>query len=214
MRVLAVSVGLPKTVEWKGREVSTGIFKSPVEGKVRAEGINLAGDRQADLTVHGGPEKAVYCYPFEHYPAWEEFLGKPLPMAAMGENLTVEGLLEEDLCIGDRLRIGTAEFVVVQPRQPCFKFAIRHGRDDALRHFLTRNWSGYYLTIVKSGELEAGDAIEILSRDPHKVRVSDLFAIFRREPTTVEFLQRAVQVEALTDQWRDFLADSIEAALG
>ena len=137
MRVVSVNVGLPRTLPWKGREVTTGIFKTPVDGRVRIRRLNLDGDRQADLSVHGGAAKAVYAYPLEHYAWWREQLGEEIPLGAFGENLTVEGLpLEEEVAIGDRFRVGTAELVVTQPRLPCYKLGLRFGREQMVKRFL------------------------------------------------------------------------------
>jgi MOSC domain-containing protein YiiM len=166
MKVLSVNVGLPRTVEYNGEPIATGIYKDPVEGVVRVGELNLNGDRQADLTVHGGYYKAVYAYPSEHYPFWRsEYPDMELPFGMFGENLTTEGLTERDVIIGDRFRIGTAEFVVTQPRVPCFKLGIRFGRVDIIKRFLKSGLSGFYLAIEKTGALKKGDAIELISRD-------------------------------------------------
>jgi MOSC domain-containing protein YiiM len=163
MRVLSVNVGLPKDVEWHGRKVRTAIYKQPVEGRVAVGRLHLVGDAQADLTVHGGVYKAVYAYPSEHYPAWREELGRPdLPWGAFGENLTLEGLVETDVAVGDRLRIGTVELVVTQPRQPCHKLAIRFQRQDIGKLFWASGRTGFYLAVTQEGELGAGDAVEHL----------------------------------------------------
>jgi len=131
MKLLSVNVGLPREIEWKGKIVRTSIFKAPVLGRVRVAKLNLEGDQQSDLTVHGGVDKAAYAYPSEHYPFWREQLpGMKLPWGVFGENFTTEGLLEETFHIGDRLRIGSAEFMVTQPRMPCFKLGIRFNRSD------------------------------------------------------------------------------------
>jgi len=163
MRVLSVNVGVPREVTWHGRVVRTAIFKEPVSGRVAVRRLNLEGDAQADLTVHGGAAKAVYAYASEHYPAWREELGRPdLPWGAFGENLTLEGLVEEDVAIGDRLRIGTAELVVTQPRLPCFKLALRFERQDIGKLFMASGRSGFYLAVVREGALAAGDPVEHL----------------------------------------------------
>jgi MOSC domain-containing protein YiiM len=163
MRVLAVNVGLPRMVEYHGEPVSTGIYKDPVEGAVRVNELNLEGDRQADLSVHGGYYKAVYVYPSEHYPFWRsEFPDMELPYGMFGENLTTEGLIEDSIKVGDRLRIGTAEFLVTQPRLPCFKLGIRFGRADIIKRFHKSGRSGFYLSIEKTGELQKGDAVEFI----------------------------------------------------
>lgn len=165
MRILSVNVGLPRIVEYNGEPVATGIYKSPVSGKVAVGEFNLAGDAQADLSVHGGYYKAVYVYPSEHYEFWREELPEmELPFGVFGENLTSEGLLEQDVFVGDRLKIGTAEFIVTQPRQPCFKLGIRFGRTDIIKRFAKSGRSGFYLAIAKQGELAAGDSVEFVSR--------------------------------------------------
>lgn len=166
MRILSVNVGLPRLVEYNGEPVSTAIFKDRVEGPVKVGSVNLEGDRQADLSVHGGYYKAVYAYPSEHYPFWRaEYPDMELPYGMFGENLTTEGLTEADVNTGDRLRIGTAEFLVTQPRLPCFKLGIRFGRVDIIKRFFKSGLSGFYLAIDKTGELQKGDAIEIVSRN-------------------------------------------------
>src|SRR3982751_4220491 len=162
MKVLSVNVGLPRTVEWRSDPVQTGIYKTPVDGPVLVRRLNLDGDRQADLSVHGGPEKAVYLYPGEHYAWWREQLpGVSLPWGAFGENLTAKGLLETMVRVGDLLRIGTAEFVVTQPRMPCFKLNVRFQRPDMVKRFLQAARSGFYLAVLKEGRLAAGDPIEL-----------------------------------------------------
>jgi len=166
MKILSVNVGLPRLVEYNGEPVSTAIFKDPVEGVVKVDSLNLKGDRQADLSVHGGYYKAVYVYPAEHYPFWRsEYPDMELPYSMFGENLTTEGLTEADVRVGDRLRIGTAEFLVTQPRLPCYKLGIRFGRVDIIKRFFKSGLSGFYLSIEKTGELKKGDAIEVLSRN-------------------------------------------------
>src|SRR4051794_6720971 len=157
MHVVSVNVGLPRRVRWKGRDVTTGIFKEPVGGRTPLRPLNLDGDRQADLSVHGGATKAVYAYPVEHYPFWRDVLGHELTPGAFGENLTVEGVpLEDEVAIGDRFRIGTAELVVTQPRIPCFKLGLRFGREDIVKRFLASGRSGYYLAVAVEGDVGAG----------------------------------------------------------
>ena len=166
MKLVSINVGLPREVEWQGRTVRTSIWKEPVSGPVVVRRLNLDGDRQSDLTVHGGAYKAVYGYPAEHYPFWREQLGLPdLAPGAFGENFTTEGLLETRVRIGDRLRIGTAEFVVTQPRMPCFRLQIRFGRLDMVRRFLRSGRSGFYLAVTREGEVTAGDEIALAASD-------------------------------------------------
>ena len=175
MKILSVCVGLPRIVEYNEEPVATAIYKEPVEGKVRVGEFNLKGDRQADLRVHGGYSKAVYVYPSEHYEFWKNELPEmDLPFGIFGENLTSEGLTEEKVFIGDRFRIGTAEFIVTEPRQPCFKLGIRFGRGEIIRRFAKSGRSGFYLAIAKTGELEAGDEIELLEREQSEISISDV----------------------------------------
>jgi len=175
MKVLSVNVGLPRLVEYRGEPVATGIFKEPVVGRIRVNELNLEGDRQADLRVHGGYYKAVYVYPSEHYEFWKrEFPEMELPFGIFGENLTTTGLMEKDVFVGDRLGIGTAEFIVTQPRQPCFKLGIRFGRVDIIKRFAKSGRSGFYLSIEKTGELEAGNTVEILDRGQSEVSIADV----------------------------------------
>jgi len=165
MKVISVNVGLPRDVDWHGKRVRTSIWKEPVSGPVRVGPFNLDGDEQSDLSVHGGARKSVYAYPSEHYPSWRaELPGTELPWGMFGENLTIEGLLETGVHIGDRLRIGSAEFVVTQPRMPCFKLGIRFGRPEIVEEFLQSGRSGFYLSVVRQGHVEAGDAVELLER--------------------------------------------------
>ena len=173
VRVISVNVGLPREVAWKGRVVTTGFFKDPVSGRVAVRRLNLEGDKQADLTVHGGVDKAVYVYPAEHYDYWrQELPGVPLPWGAFGENLTTEGLLEGAVHIDDRFRIGSAEFRVTQPRQPCYKLSVRFGRDDIVKRFLISGRPGFYLAVLREGDVGVGDTIELVSRDASQVTVA------------------------------------------
>lgn len=185
MKLLSINVGLPREVEWRGKTILTSIFKSPVAGRVRVGKLNLEGDRQSDLSVHGGPEKAVYAYPSEHYAFWrEELPGMELSWGAFGENFTTEGLIESSVCIGDRLRVGSAELVVTQPRMPCFKLGIRFGRADMVKHFLCSERTGFYLAVVHKGEVEAGDPVEWIARDPHGITVADVVHLYLADAAT------------------------------
>lgn len=177
MRVLSVNVGLPREVDWHGKRVLTSIWKSPVAGAVNVGPVNLEGDRQSDLTVHGGPQKSVYVYPSEHYAAWrQELPAADLAWGAFGENLTIDGLLEHEVRPGDRLRIGSAEFEVTVPRLPCFKLGIRFGDDRMIRRFAMSGRSGFYLTVISQGALQAGDEIAFDPRAQDDVTIADLFA--------------------------------------
>jgi len=150
MKIVSVNVGLPREVSWKGRTVQTAIFKEPVAGAVTIRELNLAGDQQADLTVHGGLEKAVYAYPAEHYEYWRKELSDvSLSWGAFGENLTTEGLREDTLCIGDVLRVGSAVLQITQPRMPCYKLELRFDRDDMIKRFLASGRSGFYFSVIE-----------------------------------------------------------------
>ena len=211
MKLVSVNVGLPREVEWRGRTVNTGIFKSPVEGRVAVRTLNLEGDRQADLSVHGGPDKAVYGYPVEHYGSWgDELPGVALPPGSFGENLTTEGLLESELRIGDRFRVGSAVLRVTQPRMPCFKLAVKFRRDDMVKRFLASGRSGFYFAVDEEGEVAAGDAIEPLERATHEVTVSEVTRLYARDRNDLDALRRAVEVETLPQNWRDFFRQQIE----
>lgn len=205
MKVLAVSVGGPREVQWQGRSVRTSIFKQPVSGRVRVTRLNIEGDRQSDLSVHGGPEKAVYGYPGEHYVLWRsELPDADLAWGAFGENLTTEGLLEEVVCIGDRYRIGTTELVVTQPRTPCYKLGIRFGRPDMVKLFHHSGRSGFYFAVAREGELAAGDRIEPLERDERGLTVADVVRLYAADSANQSLLERASQHPALPASWRDY----------
>jgi MOSC domain-containing protein YiiM len=206
MKVLSVNVGLPRVVSWKGKRVETGIFKEPVDGPVVVSTLNLAGDRQADLSVHGGPAKAIYGYPSEHYEYWKKELPQvQFSWAEFGENLTTVGLNEEELFIGDQLKIGSAILMVTQPRLPCYKLTIKFNRDDMIKRFLASERSGFYFAVVEEGELEAGSEIEIISRDPDRISVADISRLYFGKDDDLDRLRRASQLRALPVGWRDDL---------
>lgn len=212
MKLISVNVGQPREVDYEGGRVATGIFKQPVAGRVRVRALNLEGDRQADLSVHGGAHKAVYAYPGEHYDYWQRELdGAELPWGAFGENLTTEGLREEEVRIGDRFRIGTAELVVTQPRLPCFKLGIKFGDQRMVKRFLASGRTGFYFAVAREGELEAGDAIELLAREPAAVTVADVTRLYAFERDDEEGLERALASEALTPSWREHFQKQLEA---
>jgi MOSC domain-containing protein YiiM len=205
MKLLSVNVGLPREIEWKGKLIRTSIFKAPVPGRVRVSQLNLEGDQQSDLSVHGGIDKAVYAYPSEHYPFWhQELPGMDLPWGVFGENFTTDGLLEDAVHIGDRLRVGSAEFVVTQPRMPCFKLGIRFDRPDIVKRFLQSGRSGFYFAVLKEGEVTVGDSIELLKRDEHGVTVADVVNLYGRDVTNQELLRRVSEVPSLPESWRDY----------
>ena len=211
MKVISVNVGLPVEIPIGERLVATGIFKEPVTGPVRVRTLNLDGDRQADLTVHGGVDKAVYMYPSEQYPFWERELGGELSWGAFGENLTTEGLLETDVGIGDRMQIGSAEFLVTQPRQPCFKLGIRFGRDDMIHRFLASGRSGFYVRVVREGAIAAGDAIRCVARAAGSMTVSEIFALYFDDEGRNDDLRRAAAAPGLSPSWKDHFLRRLDA---
>lgn len=189
----------------------TSIFKAPVEGRVAIRGHNFAGDRQSDLTVHGGPYKAVYCYPVEHYRFWgEELPDADLPFGAFGENLTTEGLAEDAVHIGDRYRIGSALLQVTQPRMPCYKLGIRFGRPDMVKRFWQSGRSGIYFSVVKEGDVGAGDGIEREAAGPEGVSIRDVVRLYRGDEQSQELLERALRAP-LAGSWKRELEDRWEA---
>lgn len=211
MQVISVNVGVPREVVWRGKTVLTGIFKQPVPGRIKLRSLNLEGDRQADLSVHGGLYKAIYAYPSEHYPYWRnELAGMELPWGMFGENLTIAGLLEDAIHIGDRLRVGTAELRVTQPRTPCYKLEIKFGRADMVQRFLASQRSGFYFAVVQEGDVAAGDSIEIIDRDPDQITVADIVRLRQGELHDLDLLQRAVQLQALPSNLRDQLKKRLD----
>lgn len=212
MRVISVNVGQPKLVRAGDDSfISTAIFKDPVEGRVKVNPLNLEGDRQADLTVHGGRSKAVYVYPIEHYEFWRTELPETqLVYGNFGENLTTEGTLETEIFIGDRFRIGTAEFVVTEPRMPCYKLGVRFGRSDIIRRFLQSRRSGFYLAVLGTGELRAQDNIESISRDDNRVSVADIVRVYVQDKDDAETMHRALATSALPESWKRVFRERLE----
>ena len=211
MHIVSVNVGRPREVTRNGESVLTSIWKDPVEGPVRVGTLNLDGDAQSDLKVHGGIEKAVYAYPSEHYDYWRRELAiDSLPWGAFGENLTTSGITESRIGIGDRIRIGSAELMVTQPRLPCFKLAIRFDREDMIKRFMRSGRSGFYLAVVLEGELAAGDRMEIVARDPHGVTVADVAATEEGDTIDRRLLERATAVPALPESWKRHLRSRLK----
>ena len=204
-KLISVNVGLPRMVEWKGRTITTGIFKEPVEGRTTLHRLNLDGDRQVDLSVHGGPDKAVYAYPAEHYAHWrQELPGVELPWGTFGENLSTEGLLEDSVNIGDRFRIGTAEVQVTQPRIPCYKLSSKFRRDDMIKRFTASRRTGFYLRVLQEGEVAPGDPFELTSQDASNVTVAYINRLRMNEDVSPDILQRVIELEALSRSWRKY----------
>jgi MOSC domain-containing protein YiiM len=211
MKLVSVNVGLPREVIWRGKAVTTGIFKEPVKGSVMVRSLNLEGDKQADLSGHGGLSKAVYAYPIEHYEFWtKEFPGMKLPYGMFGENFTTVGLLEATTNIGDRFRIGGTEMVVTEPRMPCYKLGLKFGRADMVKRFLASRRTGLYFAVLLGGPVEAGDAIELLSLDENGVSVADITRLYAFDRLDLKMLRRVVRVEALSETWRSYFRRELE----
>ncbi|MBD1919423.1 MULTISPECIES: MOSC domain-containing protein [Cyanophyceae] len=205
MKLISVNVGLPRKVTWKAKTVTTGIFKEPVSDRVMVRSLNLDGDRQADLTVHGGADKAVYVYPFEHYDYWRgELPDTELTIGNFGENFTTTGLREDDVNIGDHFQIGTVKLMVTQPRMPCYKLGIRFGRSDMVKRFLASRRTGFYFRVLQEGEVGTGDTLELVSRDENNITVADITQLYVDADDNPELLHRAAQLEALPKSWRDY----------
>lgn len=210
MRILSVNVGLPREIQWRGKSVRTSIFKAPVTGRVGVQRLNIDGDRQSDLTVHGGTDKAVYAYSAEHYVYWRKKLpGVDLPWGAFGENFTTEGLLEDAVQIGDKLRAGSAEFVVTQPRMPCFKLGVRFDRPDIVKRFLRSGRTGFYLAVAREGEVAAGDVVTPMGREDDAITVADIVALYTADAASQDLLRRAAGLPALAEGWRDYFRKRI-----
>ncbi len=211
MKIVSVNVGLPREVTWQGKAVTTGIFKEPVSGPVMMRKLNLDGDGQADLTVHGGVSKAVYAYPSEHYDYWQaELPGVDLPWGMFGENFTTEGLLEEAAYIGDKFRIGETEVMVTEPRMPCYKLGIKFGRADIIKRFLASRRTGFYFAVVRGGMVGAGDAVELIGREQQEISVADITRLYAFEKNDLESLRRAIEVEALPENWKGYFKHQLD----
>ncbi len=189
---------------YQGSSINTGIFKRPVSGRLALRSLNLDGDRQADLSVHGGPHKAVYAYPSEHYAYWrQEFPGMELPWGAFGENFTTEGL-GEDVHVGDRFRIASASLMVRQPRMPCYKLASKFQRDDMIDRFLHSGRSGFYFSVEAEGEVGEGDSFELISRNRDGITIAEMNRLFARDRYNRDLLQKAIATRELPESWRDY----------
>ena len=205
MTIISINVARPRLVLYNGETISTGIFKEPIAGPITLRTLNLDGDRQADLTVHGGPNKAVYAYPAEHYEFWRaELPGANLPWGMFGENFTTEGLFETELHIGDRLRIGSAIIVVRQPRIPCYKLAVKFQRSDILARFLASGRSGFYFSVEQEGTVEAGNEFALLSNEPDAISIAAMNHLFADDRYNRDLLDKAIATPALPEDWKDY----------
>jgi MOSC domain-containing protein YiiM len=213
VKLVSLNVARPNLMVYKGAPINTGFLKKPVSGRIALRTLNLDGDRQADLSVHGGPNKAVYAYPSEHYPYWQrELPATKLPWGGFGENFTTEGLSENDLHVGDRFRIGSSTVVIRQPRMPCYKLAAKFRRDDMIQLFLLSGRSGFYLSVEQEGEVGQGDAFELVSRNDDGVTIAELNRLFVREKYNQDLLRKAVATAALPENWREYFLPRVNGS--
>jgi MOSC domain-containing protein YiiM len=213
MKVLSVNVGLPRKVLFNGQTITTAIFKDPVKGPVMLRKINLDGDKQADLTVHGGADKAVYSYPVEHYDYWrKQYPNIDIIWGMFGENFTTEGLMEDTVNIGDQVQIGSAKLVATQPRMPCYKLGVRFGIMEIIRRFLSSGRPGIYFKVLKQGEVKTDDKIEIIEKDKNNVTVKDIVRLYinRDHVDNIETMRRAIKISALPEGWKYEFQQNIE----
>src|SRR5580658_3724829 len=202
-RLLSVNVGLPRDVTWKGKTVRTAIWKSPVEGRRMVRKFNVVGDAQADLAGHGGEQRAVFVYQMDSYHHWERFLGRDdFVFGQFGENFTVEELPDNEVCIGDRYRIGNAIFEVSQPRVTCYRVGIRMNEPRMAALLVTHHRPGFYFRVLQEGEVGAGDDIVKIADSPDRISVADVDALLYLPGHSTEQLQRALRVPALSKGWQ------------
>ncbi len=213
MKLLSVNCGMPRQVVWNGMDVTTSIYKEPVKGRVTLRKLNLDGDRQSDLSVHGGKDKAVYCYPVAHYEYWKAQLpGRALPPGSFGENFTIDSPLQDSIHIGDRFSVGTAEVIVTQPRMPCYKLGIRFESDEMVQRFLKSGRTGFYLAVLREGEVGAGDEVSLVSPEPSAIPVSEIVRLYiakEYDSEDARLARRAINVAALTDSWKEYFEDKL-----
>ncbi len=218
MKLLSVNVGLPRLVVWHDRTVKTSIYKQPVQGRVALRTLNLDGDGQSDLSVHGGVSKAVYCYPIEHYAYWKAQLGdRDLPLGVFGENLTTEGMMEDGVQVGDEFSIGSALVTVTQPRLPCYKLGVRFQSDDMVKRFLASGRTGFYLAVIREGEVGAGDEIALKARDSNGVSIATIVRLYLAESyddDDLAMMRRVGQVAAFSEGWKEDFRDRVQSVEG
>lgn len=212
VQLISVNVGLPREVNWKGKAVTTAIFKTPVAGPQMLETLNFAGDRQADLSVHGGVHKAVYAYPVHHYADWQNELPDiAFSWGMFGENLTIDSLAESDVRIGDLFQVGSAIIRATEPRLPCYKLGIRFGRPDMVKRFLASRRTGVYFAVVQPGIVEAGNVMTLINQSPHQVSIADITRVFAFDKDDQATMKRIVAIEDLSEGWRDYFLQRLHA---
>jgi MOSC domain-containing protein YiiM len=209
-RILSVNMSLPKEIDFEGQRLTTGIFKVPVEGPVTLRTLNLDGDRQADLTVHGGPDKAVYSYSIEHYDFWHGVFPEiALQNGMIGENLTVDGLIESEVNVGDVFRIGSATVIATQPRMPCYKLGVKFGLMDVLKKFLASGRSGIYFRVLEEGEVAAGDTI-VKNKEDSRITFGDIVRLYSIERGDLQTMRLAAKVDSLPKGWTRYFLEKIQ----
>ena len=209
-KILSINVSLPEEIDFEGQKVTTGIFKKPIEGRIMSRTLNLDGDKQADLTVHGGPDKAVYAYPIEHYEFWRKvYPDMEMPNGMFGENFTIEGLMESEVSVGDAFEIGSSKVIATQPRMPCYKLGVKFGRMDVLKKFLASGRSGIYFKVLEEGEVGAGDSIVRIKNDTNRVGIGDIVRLYASDREDIKTMLRAVKVEALPEGWKHYFYEQI-----
>ena len=209
-KILSINVSLPEEIDFEGQKVTTGIFKEPIEGRIMLRTLNLDGDKQADLTVHGGPDKAVYAYPIEHYEFWRKvYPDMEMPNGMFGENFTIEGLMESEVSVGDAFEIGSSKVIATQPRMPCYKLGVKFGRMDVLKKFLASGRSGIYFKVLEEGEVGAGDSIVRIKNDTNRVGIGDIVRLYASDREDIKTMLRAVKVEALPEGWKHYFYEQI-----
>jgi Uncharacterized protein conserved in bacteria len=213
MKLISLNTGMPREVMWRGTRVTTGIFKEPVQGRIALRTLNLDGDGQADLSVHGGAYKAVYCYQLAHYDYWKtELPGRELPAGAFGENFTVDGPPENEIFLGDHYAVGSAEVVVTQPRLPCYKLGIRFGEDAMVKRFFNARRTGFYVAVTREGEVGVGDEMSLIANDPNRVPLSEIMRLYAAKHYTaddVAAVHRVLKVDAVPESWKGYFLERI-----
>jgi len=213
LKLLSLNVGLPRQVKFQNELVTTGIFKEPVRGRVRLRKLNLDGDKQADLTVHGGADKAIYAYAEEHYSYWQtEFHDMSLPWGMFGENFTTQGMVEEMVNVGDQFQVGTAKVVATQPRMPCYKLGVKFGRMDVIKKFLASGLTGIYFKVIREGDIEQGDEIKLIKKDANNVTIKDIVNLYTINKDDLHTMQRAIKLKDLPNGWKNHFLEQLEEA--
>lgn len=205
MKLVSIHVGKPREVDYNGQNVSTGIFKEEISGPVRVHSLNIEGDKQADLTVHGGPDKAVYAYPIEHYDFWKkERNDLEFRPGVFGENLSVTGLNEKEVCVGDVYHVGSVVFRVTNPRMPCFKLGIKMNDTRFIKDFMDARKNGFYLRVLEEGEIEAGNEIEKTGEDGYGLTIDEVIQLYTIRKNDADLLGKAVNSPSLPEDWKEY----------